>query len=73
MALLEVEDLAVRFTTYEGQVHAVEGVSFSVAEGEFFGLVGETGCGKSVTALSLLGLLAANGKVKSGNVRFPNR
>ena len=70
MAQLEVNGLTTRFTTYEGKVHAVDDVSFQVDEGEFFGLVGETGCGKSVTALSLLGLLAGNGRVEAGSVRF---
>ena len=73
MTLLEVEGLMTRFSTYEGEVHAVEGVSFKVDEEEFFGLVGETGCGKSVTALSLLGLLAGNGRVEAGSVRFEGR
>ena len=73
MTLLEVEGLTTRFTTYEGEVHAVDEVSFRVDEGEFFGLVGETGCGKSVTALSLLGLLAGNGRVEGGSVRLEGR
>jgi len=73
MALLEVDGLTVRFTTYEGEVHAVEDVSYSVNEGEFFGLVGETGCGKSVSALSLLDLLATNGRVESGSANFEGK
>lgn len=57
--LLDVRDLRVAFTTDQGIAHAVDGASFSVAEGEIVGIVGESGCGKSVTALSILGLLAS--------------
>jgi len=57
MALLEVENLRTHFATEEGIARAVDGVSFAVEEGESLALVGESGCGKSVTALSLLGLL----------------
>ena len=57
MALLEVEDLRTYFKTREGEVHAVDGVSFEVEEGSVLGIVGESGCGKSVTMMSLLRLL----------------
>lgn len=57
MALLDVEDLAVRFQTRSGEVCAVEGVSFAVDQGEMVGLVGESGSGKSVTSLALMGIL----------------
>lgn len=57
MALLEVRDLSVSFHTYAGEVQAVRGVSFTVQEGETIGLVGESGCGKSVTAQSMMKLL----------------
>ena len=60
MALLEVDDLSVRFDSDEGAVHAVDRVSFSLAEGEVLAMVGESGCGKSVTAMSLLRLLPAS-------------
>ena len=55
--ILQVDDLVTRFTTYEGIVHAVNGVSFKLYEGETLGVVGESGCGKSVTMLSVLQLI----------------
>jgi peptide/nickel transport system ATP-binding protein len=69
LALLEVTDLSVRFRTDRGPVHAVDRMSFTLDEGEVLGLVGESGCGKSVTALSMLGLLPPSADV-SGSVRF---
>jgi len=70
MALLEVEDLTVRFYTEEGVVTAVDGLSYAVEAGETFGVVGESGAGKSVTALSVMRLIAAPGRVESGTARF---
>jgi oligopeptide transport system ATP-binding protein len=64
--LLAVDDLRVQFWTGSGLVYAVNGVSFEVSAGETLGIVGESGCGKSVTALSLLGLLPRAGRVRSG-------
>ena len=55
--MLEVKDLVMRFYTYDGVVNALNGVSFKVDKGEIFGLVGATGCGKSVTCYSILHLL----------------
>jgi peptide/nickel transport system ATP-binding protein len=69
LALLEVTDLSVRFRTDRGPVHAVDRMSFTLDEGEVLGLVGESGCGKSVTALSMLRLLPPSAEV-SGSVRF---
>ena len=68
--ILDVKDLTTYFYTEEGVVRAVEGVSFQICQGEVVGLVGETGCGKSVTALSILRLVRPPGEVKSGEVIF---
>ena len=68
--LLEVEDIRTYFFTDDGTVKAVDGVSFSVRQGEVFSLVGESGCGKSVTALTILRLIDNPGKVVGGSVRF---
>lgn len=69
--LLEIQDLCVSFHTPQGVRGAVDHVSFSLGEGETLGLVGESGCGKSVTALSILGLVdASTGVVESGRILF---
>ena len=70
MALLEVNDLSVRYDAGESQVHAVDGVSFDVEHGETFGLVGESGCGKTTLGKSLIHLLDSNGYVEGGEVWF---
>ena len=72
MALLEVRDLTVKFTTQDGVVPAVDGVSFALAAGGTLGVVGESGAGKSQTAMAVLGLLAKNAKV-SGSIRFEGK
>ncbi|NNE66028.1 MAG: ABC transporter ATP-binding protein [Pyrinomonadaceae bacterium] len=71
--LLEVTDLQTHFPTKEGTVKAVNGVSFSIAEGEMLGLVGESGCGKSITALSIMRLVSHPGKIVGGSVLFKGK
>lgn len=68
--LLQVEDLRVTFFTPAGPVNVLEGVNFSVGSGEILGIVGETGAGKSVTALSIVRLLQRPGRVVGGRVMF---
>ena len=68
--LLEVKDLHTSFTTDSGEVQAVNGVSFNLREGEVLGIVGESGSGKSVTAYSIMQILAENGRVTSGQVLY---
>jgi oligopeptide transport system ATP-binding protein len=71
VALLSVRDLVVRFRTHEATVHAVNGVSFDLEEGETLGLVGESGCGKSVTNLAIIRLLPKPaGRIEGGEVMF---
>ncbi len=72
--LLEIKDLVTRFYTDEGVVHAVNGVSYAMEEGEMLGVVGESGCGKSVHALSIMRLITdPPGKIESGEVIFSGR
>lgn len=68
--ILDVKGLRTYFHTHDGVVQAVDGISFSVRPGEVFGLVGESGCGKSVTSLSILRLVDTPGKIVSGQILF---
>ncbi|MBC7415652.1 MAG: ABC transporter ATP-binding protein, partial [Herminiimonas sp.] len=69
--LLEVRDLTTRFRVDGGEFTAVDGVSFSVEAGKTLGIVGESGCGKSVTSLSIMGLLPkGQGRIASGSIVF---
>jgi oligopeptide/dipeptide ABC transporter ATP-binding protein len=68
--LLEVRELVTGFPTEEGWIRAVDNISFSVGRGESVALVGESGCGKSVTAMSIMRLVASPGKIISGEIRF---
>lgn len=72
MALLEVNNLKTHFHTAKGIVPAVDGVDFSVCQGETLGLVGESGCGKSVTALSIMGLIPSPPGKITGEILFDN-
>ena len=68
--LLSVEDLHVRFETYAGTVYAVNGMTFNVRQGEIFGLVGESGCGKSVTGFAVLRMVPHPGEIVGGHITF---
>jgi oligopeptide/dipeptide ABC transporter ATP-binding protein len=68
-AVLEVNNLVTNFRTADGEVSAVRGISFSLNKGETLCIVGESGCGKSITALSIMGLLASNAK-SQGSIEF---
>jgi oligopeptide transport system ATP-binding protein len=72
--ILDVQGLETTFRTPDGVVHAVNGVTFGLGEGETLGVVGESGCGKSVTMLSILGLIPSPpGKIKAGKAIFSNQ
>jgi len=71
--LLEVNNLQTQFTTRAGLVRAVDGVSFYLDRGELLGLVGESGCGKSITALSVMRLISPPGKIVGGEISFDGR
>ena len=74
MQVLEVQDLRTEFRTDEGSFPAVDGVSFSVDAGKTLAIVGESGCGKSVTALSIMGLVPdPPGRIAGGSIRFEGR
>src|ERR1700681_3535149 len=72
--LLEIDDLRTWFFTRDGVVRAVDGVSFSVLSGETLAVVGESGCGKSVTSLSIMRLITSPpGRIIAGQIRFEGR
>jgi len=71
--LLDLQDLMLRFYTYEGVVKALEGVNLYVKKGETLGLVGETGCGKTMTGLSILFLIPSPGKIEGGSIFFKSK
>jgi oligopeptide/dipeptide ABC transporter ATP-binding protein len=68
--ILEVKDLTTYFFTDKGVVKAVDGNSFSLKEGQTLGIVGESGCGKSITAMSILNLIEKPGKIVKGSIKF---
>ena len=71
--LLEVKELKTSFKTHIGEVQAVRGVSFNLEKGEALGIVGESGCGKSVTMMTIMGLLADNAKIAGGEIHFDGK
>ena len=73
MSLLSVRDLEVKFSTRKATVHAVNGISFDLDPGETLGIVGESGCGKSVSSLAMLGILPRAGRVTGGEVLFDGK
>ena len=72
-SLLEVRDLVTEFRTDRGTVRAVDGVSFALAPRQTLGLVGESGCGKSVTALSIMRLIVSPGRIASGSIHYAGK
>jgi peptide/nickel transport system ATP-binding protein len=68
--LVEIRDLRLQFRTYAGIVHALNGIDLEIYERDMLGLVGETGCGKSMTGLAILGLVPQGGEVVAGSIRF---
>ncbi|MGI9024400.1 MAG: ATP-binding cassette domain-containing protein, partial [Burkholderiaceae bacterium] len=73
-AILDVRDLRTHFATDDGEFPAVDGVSFEVEAGRTLAIVGESGCGKSVTALSIMGLVPSPpGRIVDGSIRFEGR
>jgi peptide/nickel transport system ATP-binding protein len=69
-SILDVDKLKVNFYTYEGVVRAIDEISFSLEDGDTLGIVGETGCGKSVTVLSILGLVLPPGRIEKGRIVY---
>ncbi len=73
MSVLEVKDLTVNYETKRGPVRAAEGISFSVKKGQSLGLAGESGCGKTTVALSLMRLLPKAGRILKGQINLDGR
>ena len=71
--LLEIKNLAIHFSSDEGEVHAVDGISFQLNKGETLGIVGESGSGKSMASLAIMGLLPKTANLASGEIYFHNR
>ena len=68
--LLSVQDLEVRFDTYAGKVYAINSMTFDIRKGEMFGLVGESGCGKTITGMCIIRMLPRGGKITKGRILF---
>ena len=73
MRLLEVRDLRTSFFTDAGEVKAVNGISFNLDESKVLGIVGESGSGKSVTAYSIMQILASTGRIVGGSIKFNDK
>ncbi len=73
MPLLEVENLKLHFFTRQGAAKAVDGVSFNIESNETFGLIGESGCGKTTTALAIIRLIKPPGRIVDGSIYFDGR
>jgi peptide/nickel transport system ATP-binding protein len=73
VALLEITDLRTEIQLKDGVVHAVDGVTLHVDEGETLGVVGESGCGKTMTALSIMDLLPNGGHIAGGSIKLAGR
>ena len=73
MSLLEVENLKLHFLTRQGPARAVDGVSFKIEKNETFGLIGESGCGKTTTALAIIRLIKPPGRIVNGSIYFDKR
>lgn len=71
--LLEIKDLHITFDTDKGAVHAVDGVNLTIPRGKIVGLVGESGCGKSMTARAIMGLIPPAGKMEEGSILFDGK
>jgi len=71
--ILSVKDLRTTFTVGAGEVHAVNGISFDLKKGEILGIVGESGSGKSVTAYSIMQILASNGRISGGSIAYKGK
>ena len=73
MSLLAIKDLTIHYQTEDGDVKAVNGISFAVDQGKTLGLVGETGAGKTTTALGILRLVPEPGKILSGSITYKDQ
>ncbi|PSK05532.1 ATP-binding cassette domain-containing protein, partial [Brevibacillus sp. NRRL NRS-603] len=68
--MLEIKNLQTRFRTDNGEITVLDGVSFQINKGETIGVVGESGCGKSVTSLSIMGLLPRTARITGGEILY---